>query len=202
MQTELEVKFLNIDTTDMRRRLEIAGAILVAPERLMRRRNFDFPDLPRQKNHSAWVRVRDESDIVTMTYKQVDDYTVTGTKEVNLIVDSFDYGTQFLHALGLIETSYQETRRESWTLESVQIELDSWPWIPTFIELEGPSEAALQSVAKTLELDWSTHRAGDVSATYQIYYDIQQSDIIGWPNTTFDPMPEWLESKRRKVPVT
>lgn len=37
MQTELEAKFLDIDPQKLRQRLTTIGAVLVAPERLMRR---------------------------------------------------------------------------------------------------------------------------------------------------------------------
>lgn len=49
MQTELEAKFIDIDKNIVRQKLKAAGAKLVAPERLMRRRNFDYPDLASRK---------------------------------------------------------------------------------------------------------------------------------------------------------
>jgi len=32
--------------------------------------------------------------------------------------------------------SYQETRREKWMLDDAEVTIDTWPWIPTFIEIE------------------------------------------------------------------
>jgi adenylate cyclase class 2 len=198
MQTEIEVKFLDIDIKKLRQRLRELGAVLVQSERLMRRRNLDFPDLRLANEQIGWVRVRDEGGGVTMSYKQTNNYTLNGTQEINLTVDSFDTANEFLGAIGLVEKSYQETKRESWLLNNVQIEIDTWPWIPTFVELEGKSEAKLKQVAQHLGLNWSTHLAGDVTGTYQVYFDIERDDIIRHPRTTFGPIPGWLEAKRRK----
>lgn len=80
MQTEIEAKWLNIDIDLMRNKLEKNGAQLVHPERQMRRCTFDFPD---KKLHqvNGWVRVRDEGDKVTLSYKQLNDRSLHGNME-------------------------------------------------------------------------------------------------------------------------
>jgi adenylate cyclase class 2 len=195
MHTEFEVKFLDIDHVTFRKALSKAGAKLVNPERLMRRKNFDFPDQHLTKRKSAWVRVRDEGGMVTLSYKQIDDYSVTGTQEINVTVDDFDTTTHFLQAIGMKQKSYQETKRESWQLRAVQIELETWPWIPTFIELEGQDERSIKQAATDLNLSWAKHRAGDAS-TYQLYYDITLDEIVH-TELLFSPIPPWLQQRRR-----
>jgi hypothetical protein len=44
MQTEIEAKWLDTDIGEMRNRLKAIGATLAAPERLMVRSVFDYPD--------------------------------------------------------------------------------------------------------------------------------------------------------------
>lgn len=132
-----------------------------------------------------------------MSYKQTNDYSVVGTQEINLDVGSFDAATDFLLALGMIQKSYQETKRESWEIDGVQVELDTWPWIPGFVELEGDSEAAIKKAAKQLGLPWDAHRAGDASLTYLHYYDITTHQIVH-AELTFGPLPKWLEDAKRQ----
>jgi adenylate cyclase class 2 len=36
----------------------------------------------------------------------------------------------------------------------VVADIDTWPRIPTYIELEGPTEESLKQVATKLNLDW------------------------------------------------
>lgn len=58
---------------------------------VVRRRVFDHhPDGRLDKNENGWIRVRDEGDKITLSYKRLEDRIVTGTKEVSLVVDSYD----------------------------------------------------------------------------------------------------------------
>lgn len=135
MQTEIEAKWLNIDISSMRKRLLDVGAVLVVKERLMTRKVYDYPD-KRLEKIGGWVRVRNEGDKITLSYKQLNDRTVYGTREVTVIVDDFEATCNFLDSIGMISTSFQETKRESWTLGNTEIELDTWPWIPSLVEVE------------------------------------------------------------------
>ena len=63
--------------------------------------------------------------------------------------------------------SYQETRRESWLLEETEIEVDTWPWIPPFIEIEGKNEIIVRSVAEGLGFDWRNAKHGSVENIYE-----------------------------------
>jgi len=115
METEIEAKWLNIDHVAFRDILKSAGAELVAPERKMVRRVFDYPD-KRLGEVGGWVRVRDEGERITLSYKQVNDRTLHGTQEVTVTVTDFDATCAFLYAIGLESKSLQETKRESWKL--------------------------------------------------------------------------------------
>ena len=100
MQAEIEAKFLNVDHNEFREKLRSLGATLEQPMRLMRRKNFDYPD-GRLREIGGWVRVRDEGDKVTLAYKQLDHRGVDGTKEVSLEVADFDQACLFLERVGL-----------------------------------------------------------------------------------------------------
>ena len=89
MQTEIEAKFLDVDPDSVRERLFSIGGIMTHPERLMRRKVFDFPEGTSDQD-SAWVRVRDEGDRITMSYKRQHDMTLHGTSEHELVVDDFN----------------------------------------------------------------------------------------------------------------
>jgi len=195
MQTEFEAKFLDINVNALRSKLKALGATQKFAERLMKRLNFDYPD-NRLEKVGGWIRVRDEGDKVTLSYKQLNHRDIDGTQEVNLVVDNFDAACKFLESIGLKQKSYQETKRESWMLGDVDIEIDTWPWIPPFVELEGTSEQAIKDLAANLGLDWSKALHGSVETAYQSYYDFTEEEIDNWPKITFGPTPSWLEQKR------
>ncbi len=194
METEIEAKFPDVDKIEFRKILKKSRAVCEYSEILMRRKNFDFPNRQQIK---GWVRVRDEGNKITLSYKQVDDRSLHGTKEVTVVVDDFDTTGEFLLAIGLKVKSYQETKREKWKLNDVEITIDTWPWVPTFVELEGPSEKIVRETAKILGLDWSKAIHGSVEPIYQMHYDFTDDEIDYWESITFTPPPEWLLAKKK-----
>lgn len=197
MQTEIEAKFLNVDADDLREKLKKIGAVREYEETLMRRKTYDDRDENLRKI-GGWVRVRDEGDKITLSYKQLNDRTVHGTKEVTVIVDDFDMANTFMDAIGFVQKSYQETKREKWMLNGAEITIDTWPWIPTFVEIEAPDEDSLRNIAEKLGFNWSNALHGSVETAYQAVYDVTEDEIDDWKEILFIPVPGWLEERRLK----
>lgn len=199
METEIEAKWLAVDVPALRRVLRGAGAKLILGERLMLRRNFDFPD-KRLEKVGGWVRLRNEGNKTTLSYKQLTDRTVHGTKEVTVVVDDFAAAGALLEAIGLVQTSIQETKRESWKLGDTEIEIDTWPWIPTFVEIEAQSERDLFEAAHALGLPRQEALHGSVEVAYQAVYDVSEEEIDSWKEIRFVDVPKWLAA-RTKTPA-
>ena len=189
MNNEIEAKFLDINKDEIRQKLEAAGAKLISPEHKMRRTVFD-------SGPHSFARVRDEGDKIVMTYKNFEDEdSIMGIKEVNLVVDSYDNGIKFLEGCGLKQRATQETLREVWTLDDAEIGIDTWPWIPPFIEIEGDSEAGVWAVADKLGFDKTEAMFGAVDKVYNRYYGVDM-DIVDneTPIISFDiTPPEWVK---------
>src|SRR3989344_7230841 len=196
MEVEIEAKFPEVDVEPLRARLRELGAYQEYPERLMRRKNFDFPDW-RLEKVGGWVRVRDEGEKVTLSYKQLNDRTLHGTKEITFAVDDFDKTCDLLDAIGLHAKAYQETKREKWLYGDVEVTIDTWPWIPTFVEIEGQNETSVRKTADDLGLDWRKAMHGSVENMYQMHYDFTESEIDHWDLITFIPEPEWLLARKK-----
>ncbi len=191
MQTELEAKFLDVDKDALRQLLKENGAVLIHEERLMKRKNFDYSDRRLQKI-GGWIRVRNEGDKTTLSYKQLIDRTLEGTKEISLVVEDFNKMSDLLLAIGFENKAFQETKRERWELDGIEVTIDTWPWIPSFVELEGRTEVDLKSVAKKLSLDWNQAMHGSVETVYQKHYNVTEDEIDNWKEITFIPVPQWL----------
>jgi Adenylate cyclase, class 2 (thermophilic) len=197
MKPEIEAKFLDVDHDALRAKLKELGAECVQPMRLMKRKNYDFSD-GRLRKVGGWVRLRDEGGKVTLSYKQLKDRTLLGTQEVSVAVNDFESADALLQAIGLKVKTYQETRRESWRLDEFEIELDEWPWVKPFVEIEGPDEAGLKDLAVKLGLGWDKVCHGSVEIVYRAEYDVTDDDINTIPVATFEaPVPEILASRRR-----
>lgn len=198
MQTEIEAKFTDVDPASVRARLQETRATLKQPEILMRRAVFDYPDR-RLYSVRGWVRVRDEGEKITLSYKQVNDRTLYGTQEISVVVDDFEETCRFLLAIGLKTKSHQETRREKWLYGEVEITIDTWPWIPPFVEIEGPNEEVVKQAARDLGFDWSKALYGSVEPVYQMHYDVTEEEINHWESITFIPTPDWLLARRKQA---
>lgn len=175
MHTEIEAKFVDINIDSVRRTLKQAGAHCEQPMRLMRRA---LVETERMKPIDAFLRLRDEGDKVTLTYKQHLKSGVEAAREVETTVGSFDSAKAIIEACGLTFHTYQESKRETWQLGEVEVVIDEWPWIPPYIEIEGKSEAAVRAVAEKLGFSWSTTVFGGADVIYQKTYSMP-SDIRG-----------------------
>lgn len=194
MKPEIEASFLDINKNELREKIAAAGGKLLQKETLMRRVVFDT-------GPNSFARVRDEGNRITMTYKRVDDLSLSGSKEICFNVGDYNKAIEFVSALGREAKAHQETLREEWLLDGVEIDIDTWPWIPSFVELEGPSEESVRAVAKKLGFDMDDAHYGSVDEVYKQYYNIENDDINHCPVIKFIKTPEWLEAKRRPKPL-
>lgn len=142
--------------------------------------------------------MRDEGDKITLSYKKLKDRSLYGTEEIMFTVPDFDQACRFLEKAHLQFTNYQETKREMWNLGTVEITIDTWPWIPTFLEIEGKDEEEIKNVAIKLGLNWDDVLHGSVENVYAKKYDVTEAEVCDWPEITFIDVPEWLEKKRKK----
>lgn len=197
MKTETEAKFLDVDFEAVRARLKVAGGVCEKPMRLMRRAIIDFPDNRLQRERDAYVRVRDEGDKTTLTYKQFNSLSVSGAQEIETTVESFEDTIKLFEAIGLSTRSLQESRRETWRLGEVEVVLDEWPWLNPYIEIEGEDEDTIKAVAEKLGFDWKNAIFGDVMAAYRAQYPhLTEKETVGsLPEVRFDSvLPEMLKN--------
>lgn len=176
MQIEFEATFKKIDKDEIRTRLKNVGAVLVKPEVLQKRVVFHLP-----KGHEkvgAWARVRDEGGKITMSLKQsVEHGKIDDQFETCFEVSDFQEATKFLEFLGCRLKAYQETKRELWTFENVEIALDEWPFLEPFVEIEAKTELDVRSISNKLGFDYSQAYFGPVGGLYAEKYQIS-SDVI------------------------
>jgi adenylate cyclase class 2 len=176
MQIEYEATFPEVDKEGMRERLRGVGAVLAKPEFLQRRTVFRMP--AGHEVEGGWVRVRDEGDRITMSLKVVDGDRIEDQKEICLKVDSFEQAEALLLALGCRKKAYQETKRELWLSDGVEITIDEWPFLEPFVEIEGASETSVKEVAERLGLDYSQAVFGAVDVVYVRRYPHLTADRI------------------------
>lgn len=150
MQKEIEIKFLGIDKDSIRRKLQENGFVRITEEFLMQRKTFH----PVSTDKNEWFRVRRESDKITMTYKRIHSNDLSGTEEVEIVVDDFDNAAEILMKTGLRNTSTQENLREIWKREEVEVCIDTWPGLDPYIEIEAPTEKQVMFMVEKFGLNF------------------------------------------------
>jgi adenylate cyclase, class 2 len=196
MQTEIEAKFLNVDHNELRTKLEKLGAKCVTPMRLMKRAIFDSEEGDFFKEGGRRLRVRDEGDKITATFKS--DGLSKYDHEVEIIVNSFEDTVKLFESIGFKIISLQQSKREVWTLDDVEIMLDEWPWLAPYIEIEGTSEVGILQVAEKLAFNWDDAVFGSVDTAYQAQYPgMKNDDSISYvAKVIFDtPTPNYLKQR-------
>ncbi|MBT4153723.1 MAG: CYTH domain-containing protein [Candidatus Magasanikbacteria bacterium] len=187
MQIEFEATFLGVDKDECRTRLKDAGATLVHPEYMQKRDVFHTP-IPIE---GGWLRVRQEADKITMSIKVVNGDRIEDQKEVELTIDSFEKGSAFLQAIGAPKKAYQETLREKWVLDGVDITIDTWPGLRPYVEVEGMAEADVKLVSEKIGFDYQDAKFCEVSSIYKeelgIPPEVMKNET---PIITFDNPPK------------
>jgi adenylate cyclase class 2 len=184
MDIEYEATFVNQDKALVRERLRIAGATLIKPESVYKRVVFHLP-LGHEIN-GGWLRVRDEGDKITMTLKIVDGDKIENQKEINLTIDNFEAGINFLEKIGAKRKAYQESKRELWRLGGVEITIDEWPFLEPFVEVEGKSEAEVKDVVEKIGYDYKMAKFCAVDTLYSEKYNKEKEFFDILENITFE----------------
>ena len=164
MHTEYEVRVLEIDVDSIKEKLESVGAEFCF-DKLQKRYVYDF--IP--KVESKWIRLRTNGEKTTLTIKNLVSSSIDGTQELEVEVDNFERTNLILKELGYEAKGYQENRRIQYMLNGCEVDIDYWPMIPTYLEIEGPSEEAVYDTIKILGIDKKSITTRDVQGIYLDY---------------------------------
>ena len=151
---EIETKILEIDAKDIAEKLTNLGAEKIQ-DVMLTVDWFSLPDLVKE-NHPWYLRVRSYSSGKTeITWKGKPEITGTVRKveEINILVDDHEKTRMLFEALGLVCYAHQEKTRVSWKINNVQFDMDTYPKIPTYLEIEAGSEKEIVDMIKKLSLE-------------------------------------------------
>lgn len=172
MKTEYEVRVLEIDKDELIRKLESLNATKVGE---FNQKRYVYDTIP--KENGKWIRLRTNGKETTLTFKDVTSDKIDGTKEVEIEVSDLELTNEFLNKIGFFSKAYQENNRIRYILGDVELDIDSWPLIPTYLEIEGKDENSVLDMIEKLELDKSKVTSLDVQSVYEKFYNIDISKI-------------------------
>ena len=171
MNTEYEIRVLEIDEKKLIEKLEKLGAEFKGNNEQKR---YVYDIIP--KEDGKWIRLRTNGKKTTLTYKNVVSTSIDGTKELEIEVSDFNKTNELLENIGIKNRGYQENRRIQYILNGVEIDIDSWPMIPTYVEIEGKNEEEVLKTLELLDLPKDKVTTLDVESVY-MHYGINLKDI-------------------------
>ncbi len=160
MNSEYEVRMLNIDEEEFTNKIKDLGATYVNHYDQIRY-IYDF----NPKIENKWIRLRTDGHKTTLAIKDYQSTEVGGTKEVEIEVSDLEKTDEILNQLGYHKRSVQENKRTRYMLNDVEIDIDTWPHLNTYVEFEGKSKEAVFELLKLLEIsedDVTTMDAQDI----------------------------------------
>ena len=111
-------------------------------------------------NPNKWVRVRETNGRTTITIKHIlnpdlqkdSKEEIQRVMETEMEVPSIEEVNSILEQLGFSFRNYQEKNRATYSLDGVEVDIDSWPLIPPYVEIENDSDELIQSTIEKLSL--------------------------------------------------
>ncbi len=180
MAQEIETKVLNIDQTDVEKRLANLGAI--KSERTKLSVTWYHPASTKPSEDKWYLRIRsydDKKHEVTWKAKSEILGTARKHKEINFMIDEPEKLADLFNETGLESYAHQEKYRTTYKYKDWQFDIDEYPKMPPFIEIEGTSEQHVKDAITLLGLeDNKTWADGERTLTENVYN-------LDWYNMSF-----------------
>ncbi len=179
MAHEIETKVLDISIKKVRETLAAAGAtktqetrLVVDWYRIKGTRPGEDPWFLRIRSNSSGkheVTWKAKSDVIGIARKH---------KEINFFIEEPEQLSDLFEELGLEKYAHQEKDRISYDYKDWHFDLDTYPGIPPYLEIEGTSEMHIIEAVKLLGLDsnrtWATGERKLIEDVYKTdWYDMR-----------------------------
>jgi adenylate cyclase, class 2 len=167
---EIECRFLEIDKKALIEKLYSIGAKDLGEVQLEEIIMYDSALTWIDENR--FVRLRKSSNKITLSYKEHKAHTIDGTYELEFEISNLDQARLLCEKLGLKVHRYQNKLRHSFAYKNVVFDIDTWPQIPAYVEIEGPDEQSVKDAAGEAGLDWNNVRFENAGVILEGVYKI------------------------------
>ncbi len=195
--TEHEAKILNVNPTEVKNKLEKLGAIKIL-DAVTYIEGYDFGNslavetvvVPKKFQQivdsieklriykdmfskGAYLRLRQEGEKFELIFKQKVQGNLGVKSEIELSApiqqDEWDSVVTLLDRLGLARIVLQQKKRESYSYPPFRYDIDTWPGVPTYLEVEAPSPEEVLSAIALLGLSQSEALPISAADVFEMY---------------------------------
>ncbi len=172
---EIECRFLEIDKDALIKKLLELGAKDEGEKMLEETIIYD-PELT-WRGKGRFIRVRKNGDDIKLTYKNHIEHGVGGTVEIEFGIDDAKKAEALFENIGFVPYRHQQKKRHTFRLGEVIVDIDTWPRIPAYVELEGESKEVLRDTAQKLGFDWKDVEFHNAGWVIENIYKIQVTSL-------------------------
>jgi len=206
MPESITTTYIGINPIAIRDKLGSTMAICLQPERTERHQLYDIIN---SKSHvvTGYVELQVEVSRITLTYHPLEKKSseqsgekqneagkpkdITG--ELKMGVSDFDTACQLLAAMGMHARSFEETKREIWSLGNASVAIDTWPWLDPFVTITAPTDKDVEEAAAKLEIKPDQKYESNVAGMYKDAHGIDESVFFNTPKLMFMSRPDWIK---------
>ncbi len=180
MAHEIETKVLDIDQPEIEKKLAELGA--KRSDRTKLSVTWYHPANTKNGEDAWYLRIRsydDKKHEVTWKAKSLILGTARKHKEINFMIEEPEKLADLFEETGLEAYAHQEKYRTTYKLKDWQFDIDEYPKMPPFIEIEGKSEGHLKEAMQLLSIaGHKTWADGERTLTENVYN-------LDWYNMSF-----------------
>ena len=174
---EIELKILNVNEEEIEKKLVLLGAKKKS-DVIIKEKIFDFEDNRISKNNELF-RLRKNGDKIEITYKysKENDKEFLDHEEIETEIKDFEIMIEIIERLGLKIIKDREKRRISFILKDVHFEIDKYPEIPAYLEIEAQNKGDIKKLVE--ELGYSMKDTTSKTATQVLkQYEVDNSNFL------------------------
>lgn len=140
-------------------------------------------------NPNKWIRLRKSNDKVELTVKHILNEATTesifqNVTEKEIVVSSFENANELLESLGFYRRNYQEKIRYSYKYKNANIEIDIWPKLNPYLEVECDDPILIKEVIDKLDLSLNEVVSFNTEILYKrIGIDIKEISNLKFNNS-------------------
>lgn len=175
---EIETKVLEVDVEAIKQKLQSLGAAEIQNTRLVV--DWYSPPGVGKSEHAWYLRIRTtaegKSEISLKSLLKITGNT-KHAEEINVQIDDPEQMGELFEKIGLAHYAHQEKDRVSWSYKGWRFDLDQYPGMPAYLEIEGKSHGHVQEAIQLLNLE--QHKSVGIGERFLIdqEYKLNWSDM-------------------------
>ncbi len=146
---EIEVKILEVNPQEIRKKLKALGAKQFFKGEV-HAISYDYPDKRLEKS-GKMLRVRKAGGRIELCFKGPNESEKFKIREeIEVLTSSFEDTIKIIESIGFKKFYERKKKRECYRLGSIKFDMDTYPGVPTYLEIEAPTTEEVAGYVKKL----------------------------------------------------